>query len=245
MSYILEALRKAEQRREQEEPSKVPTFLTGSVPESGRRTRLWPYIVSAVLLLNVGLVVWRLIPRQITPAPPLAETAVKKESALAARTPVKSSRKPAPSTVVRKENQLPVVFVAPSKPLAGSETPPVSQPRVEQPQPSPAARSSAVNELSEPVVNPQTRAGKQRPVASGRLFSLSELPPSVRGALPEFRVSGHAYTPEPQTRVVRINERILQEGQELLPGLKLEEIVQGGVVMSHDGYRFRINIKEN
>jgi general secretion pathway protein B len=245
MSYILEALRKAEQRREQEEPSKVPTFLTGPVPESGRRTRLWPYVVSAVLLLNAGLLVWRLIPRQVTPAPPLVETIVRKEPGLAARAPAKSSRKPAPSTVARKENHPPAVSVVPSKPLVGSEIPPVSQPRVEQPQPSPVPRSSAVNELSEPVVNPQARAGKQRPGASGRLFSLSELPPAVRGALPEFRVSGHAYTPEPQTRVVRINERILQEGQELLPGLKLEEIVQGGVVMSYDGYRFRINIKEN
>lgn len=261
MSYILEALRKAEQKREQEEPSKAPTFLSGSTREPGERVRVWPYIVAAALLLNASLVMWRLIPRHASlPPPPSVQTAPTKERTFAARTPAKdATRRPPPTAVARKESTIPAVPraaarkenstlpepPAPSKPLPGAEASPVSLPRTEQPLPPPVVRSPAANELSEPAANVPTRAGKQRPAASGRLFSLGELPPAVRSALPEFRVSGHAYTPEPQTRVVRINERILQEGQDLLPGLKLEEIVQGGVIMSYDGYRFRINIKEN
>ena len=76
------------------------------------------------------------------------------------------------------------------------------------------------------------------------MLQVNELPATVRSALPEFRISGHAYSPEPQTRVARINEKILQEGQELIPGLKLEEIVPEGVIFGYRGYRFRVDLDE-
>jgi general secretion pathway protein B len=63
--------------------------------------------------------------------------------------------------------------------------------------------------------------------------------------LPVFNVSGHAYSPEPGSRVARINDQILQEGQSLAPGLKVEEITPGGIVLSYQGYRFQININTN
>jgi len=91
---------------------------------------------------------------------------------------------------------------------------------------------------------PESRVEKPQPPAPDKVLALAELPLAIRNALPEFKISGHAYTPEPQTRVVRINEKILQEGQELSPGLRVEEIVQGGIIMSYGGYRFRININE-
>jgi general secretion pathway protein B len=78
-----------------------------------------------------------------------------------------------------------------------------------------------------------------------RILKLNELPRAVRNGLPEFRISGHAYSPEPQTRVARVNEKILQEGQELTPGLKLEEIIPSGLIFSYQGYRFRVTISEN
>lgn len=76
--------------------------------------------------------------------------------------------------------------------------------------------------------------------ASGKVFEVGDLPPAIRSALPEFRVSGHAYSPERQTRVARVNEKILQEGQDLAPGLKAEEITPEGIIFSYKGYRFRI-----
>jgi hypothetical protein len=42
--------------------------------------------------------------------------------------------------------------------------------------------------------------------------------------------------------VTRINEKILQEGQELAPGLKLVEIVPDGVIFGYRGYRFRVDL---
>jgi general secretion pathway protein B len=91
-----------------------------------------------------------------------------------------------------------------------------------------------------PSADTQPRPNRQ--TAQDRVYSLSDLPAEVRSGLPEFKISGHAYSPEAQTRVVRINEKILQEGQELSPGLKVEEIVPNGVVLSHKTYRFRVEI---
>jgi general secretion pathway protein B len=243
MSYILEALKKAEQKREQEEPSRVPTFLTGTVRESGQRSR-WPYVVAAALLLNAGLVIWRLVPRETPSAPPPVGISARPGPAAVDRAPAKDIKKPAPSAVGPRETPVFVASVAPSKPSGPSEPAPDRKVRVDKPQPAATERTASVNDLTETTPSPLARVDKSRPATSGRLFALNELPPAVRNALPEFKVSGHAYTPEPQTRVVRINEKILQEGQELSPGLKVEEIVPGGIIMSYGGYRFRIAIKE-
>jgi general secretion pathway protein B len=244
VSYILEALKKVEQKREQEEPSKVPTFLTGFVRESGQRVR-WPYVLAAALLLNAGLVVWHVMPKGAPTVPPSAETPAGKAPAVAVRVPAKEIRKSTPSVAGHKERPALVAVATPTKPPTVSEAAPIPQSPVGKPRPVAPGRTASVNELSETIPSPPIRAEKPRPTAPpGRLFSLNELPPTIRSALPEFKVSGHAYTPEPQTRVVRINEKILQEGQDLSPGLKVEEIVQGGIILSYEGYRFRINIKE-
>lgn len=254
MSYILEALRKAEQKREQEEPSKVPTFLTGTVRESGRHVRWWAYVLAAALLLNFGLLARHLVLREPPGASARVETRAKEAPEVVARATAQdaSKGKSAKSNpITRKETSLSRLSGTsglsgtPSKPAAVTETGQNPETKVEQPESNLSPWPLPANEPSDAMPKPQVRMGKARPAPSGKVFSLNELPPAIRSGLPEFRVSGHAYGPEPQTRVVRINEKILQEGQELIPGLRVEEIVMGGVIMSYEGYRFRIDVKEN
>jgi general secretion pathway protein B len=253
MSYILEALKKAEQKREQEGPSKVPTFLTGAMAESRHRVR-WPYFLVAflvaVLLLNAALAVWRLFPREAPTAPPSLQRPAPIAQAAVAPVPATNVAKLTPPRAPGREKTAVAAAPATPKPAVPKKTTLADVPA--RPKPSPVPETAAVALVPaaptltapETTPSPQARAEKARPAAAGRVLSLGELPPAIRSALPEFKVSGHAYTPEPQTRVVRINEKILQEGQDLLPGLRVEEIVEGGIVMSYQGYRFRINIKE-
>ncbi|MGC1403062.1 MAG: hypothetical protein WA974_09060 [Thermodesulfobacteriota bacterium] len=57
MSYILEALKKVEQKRMQEESPESLALL--GTPESGSKKRLlWPYPVMAALILNAGVMLW-------------------------------------------------------------------------------------------------------------------------------------------------------------------------------------------
>lgn len=64
MSYILDALRKAEQKRQL--AAKVPTLATiHRQPVAVRppiRLRLWPWVAGAVIVVNAGIVTWLLLP---------------------------------------------------------------------------------------------------------------------------------------------------------------------------------------
>jgi hypothetical protein len=57
MSYILEALKKIDQKREEKAQTKSLTFLEAPGPGSKQRPR-WVYPVIAALLLNAGIMVW-------------------------------------------------------------------------------------------------------------------------------------------------------------------------------------------
>ncbi len=46
------------------------------------------------------------------------------------------------------------------------------------------------------------------------------------------------YSNKPEERILNINGRMMREGQEVAPGLRLEEINQDGAVFSFRGTRF-------
>ena len=56
-------------------------------------------------------------------------------------------------------------------------------------------------------------------------------------------VSVHAYSGNPKDRLVGINNRMLREGDELAPGLKLEQITSEGMIFGYKGYSFRRGVK--
>ncbi len=83
-----------------------------------------------------------------------------------------------------------------------------------------------------------------RPVpVKNKLYSLHDLPASIRQDLPAFAISTHLYASDVSSRVVRINGQVLREGQFLAEGLKVEEIIPEGVIFSYRNYRFRVMLK--
>jgi general secretion pathway protein B len=240
MSYILEALKKAEQKRELEERPKSVTFST-ETPRPARKQAVWPYLLVAVLIVNIiFLVRWLWVG---SPAEP-------KGAGKTAQDLIVQPPRTQPSPARRRESEAPevrrplqqvdqrepkrAVERAPSRPAApardASESPAL-----------PAKSTPEETAAREPAPHSERRISP----ATGKLYGLNELPTDVRSGLPEFRITGHAYSAEAQTRVVRINEKILQEGQELSTGLKLDEITPDGVVLSYQGYRFRVGINHS
>ena len=254
MSYILDALKKVEQKREREASSRTLSFSSaGSL--APKRWALWPYLLVAVLAVNaVFLVAWftshRSSVKEIPAAADRKETephvlhppAPEKASppGAVARVPLKPAR-PVDRLAPVPRAALPVVpspksdeKLKPANRTTGQENRvlPVNPVPDDQPRKSAALDPQPVRE-----------ATKERNTAlSGKVYALNELPGDVRQALPDFKISGHAYSEDTVTRVVRINEKILQEGQDLMPGLRLEEIVPDGVVMKYDGFRFRVGL---
>ena len=72
-----------------------------------------------------------------------------------------------------------------------------------------------------------------------RVLNYAELPASVQKSIPKMTVMGYSYAEEPEMRMVVINERMLREGDEVSPGVKLEKIGSDGVVLNYKGFQFR------
>lgn len=67
------------------------------------------------------------------------------------------------------------------------------------------------------------------------MVPLDQLEPSVRAGLPPLQLSLHYYAPGTGNSMVRLDGVILREGDELQPGLLVDEIVADGVILSYKG----------
>jgi general secretion pathway protein B len=235
MSYILEGLKKLEQKRQQEEKS--PHLLTFQVnsTEKPAKPSLWFYILIAVLLLNAGAIIWGIHPwRSTGPNTPAGQSALRKSVPTVAKTiPVeqkKTTGKPFPA----KGPQQSRVVSGPITSIAGKETKETPLPVVKE---TPVPKQTSVAAPASPP--------KSKPAADGRIIKLNELPPEIRNSLPDLKMSAHFYSVDQQARFARVNDKILHEGEALSEGLKVEEINPGGTIFNYRGYRFQIGINEN
>ena len=211
MSFILDALKKSEERRRQHEEARQPKQKLLDLSWSGsRRGPVWLLLVVLLGALAGG---WWLRGASLQPPP----------------------------------ESLPVA------PAAGSETPPALEPYRPAPfAPVPAGslgetasqvsgKTPVKAERAVPVaVRAPVRApggkspeARSRPVASG-------IPAALRGRMSSLTMSLHFYTEEPARRMVRIDNRIVREGQVVADQLVLEEITPSGAIFSFAGERFAV-----
>jgi general secretion pathway protein B len=231
MSYILEALKKVERKREQEEPPKLLALLGRPGPEAKKRP-VWLYPLMAALFLNAGIMVWWIAPWQseikgsrqrLAPVSPAGPAFPDRPQAIS-RPAGKKETKALTQDLTRQAR------------LQGENKAPRNLPAAVVPR----ERTTESKPVEKPAP-PQTVKEKETP-PPGKVFNFNDLPQAVKSALPEFKVSTHVFSSDPQGRLVRINDKMLQEGQELHPGLRLEQIIPGGLVLSFKEYRFRLEL---
>jgi len=262
MSFILEALKKSEKKHDE---SAVPNLHTvhGSAPPPRRKRPVWPYLLATALLLNAGILLWFLVPRSEPPAAPAQTVAAEpiQEAPAAAVTPVKEPPMPAPvsppTQAAQPANTVPVVSSVKTVPAVSSVEPPVVTIRVETTaSPSQPVATQASVDVPVSVSAPAAVAPRQAapvvpagpaappPAESWRderpIYDLTDLPYQVQSRLPELHVSVYAYSDNPESRLVRVNNRILREGSYLEEGLLLDEITPVGMIFAFEGYRFLV-----
>ena len=103
----------------------------------------------------------------------------------------------------------------------------------------PPATAAAVPSASLPAAS-QVQA--PAPSGSDSVMEKWQLPPAVQQSLPVMKFSLHAWSSQPAKRSVVINERLMREGMEVSPGLRLREITPDGVILDTGGYRVRMPI---
>lgn len=234
MSYVLDALKKADiERRAGVFPSLAPA-------PSGRPAALQPPgrigvgIAAGVgmLLAGFALGAWR--PWQTVPAKA-------KETVVAAPTTVQVAAvvPPLPQSAVAASKPTP----APAKPETPAATGAEQDRRLPAParRPAPSAgeggQSAAAAKLLKAA---QTQALPGIPKAPGaRVLAYRDLPSDVQRSVPRISFGGYAGMGEADERVAFINDRLIREGEEVSPGVKLERVGEEGAVLSYEGYRFR------
>jgi len=232
MSYILDALDKAERERKR---GQVPSLQTGERSTEARGPRSpWLWVALFAVIFNAllaGLLVYSTtrdtkpaptLPAIVEPAPvvptPAPTTATLDPPIHRAAPPVE-----APAVLLMTDQELQTQARA----LEMESTPP-ADPVPAEPTPAPA-----------PVV--AARASVDTPLEM--LPLLVEMPQQLQQALPPFRVDVHVHASQAENRFVMINLRRYHEGDEVATGLVLERITKEGLVLSFQGERFRYLLK--
>lgn len=268
MSYILDALRRAEAERGR---GAVPGIHSQAVPLSGRapvaaRSKALPLWIGgavAVVAVVAAAGAWwglnRSAPRggvvlaaagpAPQPAPVTAPSATPTSApASPVLTPSAARAAPvAPVVIAPVESAAPAPSAkrAAATPSAAREKPaPTTAP--------PRARSTDTVRATERESGEPERAKTASPAAAGiaapsaasavpatgAVFAQADLPESVRGQLPVLKISGITYSSNPMSRMAIVNGQVLHEGDPAAPGLLLERIEPGRTVWSFRGYRY-------
>ena len=236
MSYILDALRRADSERERGSVPGLhtqPVSLARADDSPPRGAKRWVWLVAGSLLLLLGALAWFLLARQTLPADrmPLASASAVPVPA----TPTPLAPPTAPATSVSPAASSPAVPVAL----------PIPVPSVRKP----ALRTApAVVNAKVPKPSAKVQAAASAPVASApafakdaRIYTLNELPDEVRKDLPTLLIGGAMYSQTAANRMLIVNGQLFHEGDTLAPGLMLEQIKLRSAVLRLKGYRYGIS----
>lgn len=255
MSLILDALKRAERERRELMPAFADADPSALSTPARRRNRL--RIGAVVLLLAAAMAIgWFLLGRRPTPvAAPAAAVASKPASVVpvppALATPSPSQNSIATSTVIPgTEGMVSLEELAPAAATLppAIEMAPVSIPAA-KPMPAAPTASAAPAADSEPEAETETdaSAGPEAPAtaaAAGPPAALTqavplrrfrEMTPEFRADFPALTIEVHVYDRLVSRRWVMVNGKRYKEGERLVEGPAVVEIVSDGIVLDFRG----------
>jgi general secretion pathway protein B len=266
MSYILDALRKSEKERKRGQPPGLAESQEYSSPPVKKRSYV-TYVILGLLCMNAAILVFWLAPwkkqeenalvrhqpentviaetaETIVPVSPLSRTDVPEDGIKgglrsaepsAGKTPAEKEVGPGTGTLQAKSSTHTTDPPVPVAPLPGSvkEEPLPAVPRTQVVQADEDHTLSAPANPAVPVPAPDKT----------RIYSLRELPASIQQELPPFTISVSLYSDDPASRMIKINNQTLREGESLAEGLTLREIRQDGVIFSYKDYRVHVGLQ--
>jgi general secretion pathway protein B len=246
MSYILDALKRADAERER---GTVPGLraqpVPGVTPESQgahARLRAWPVIVAgialAVAVIAAGAWVWRSLagsdrtPVVVAAAPtvpalPAAPALPPQPAPVAEPTPVATPAPAAPNAVSQ------AAPVTPTVPAASTTVKPKPRP---EPPPSTVLRSAGTEVAP---VKPSPAASAASPVLPVAPL-LSELPEEIRRQIPALTITGAVASENPAQRLLLVNGQVLPQGAAAAPEVLIEEIRARSSTFKFRDSRFRV-----
>ena len=219
MSYILDALKRAESERERGAMPSVHS-QSASLPQTTPAPRT---LFKPVTLLLMGLAAvlfcWALW------------------NGLKSNSPLLQ-----PVAALALPQARPVVVAPLPLPLATASSVTVHQPEAEAPQPTTPRTAPLIAATTRTTtLNPskiQPPAASKEALNNAPVVSLSNLSADVRMALPKLVISGSTYSDNPAHRMLIINGQVFHEGDKTAPDLELERIKPKTAIFNFKGQRY-------
>lgn len=225
MSFILDALKKAESERNRRV---APVLMDARVAPPRRGLPAWAWVLGAVLLVNLGLlgwILWRAPAQQATGQLSLQPTSDG------------DGGQPADGSMTAA---IPATPIAQASPATPTGTPPMEGAGAQR-APEPAAGNPPGAPALPGIAAAAPPAPDTRPPADiDALPTLYELR-AAGVTLPELQLHLHVYDPAPAQRYVLLDAQRLREGEYTPNGVKVERITPTGVVLEASGRRFRLD----
>lgn len=245
MSFILDALKKAEAERNRHI---APVLMDARIAPPRRGLPGWAWALGAVVLVNLVALGWLLWHAHTEADAVSAATAAPASAANTLDAPGPAPDAPPGSSTAAARATQPGGTPGQPPPPGGTFTqPPPPQPGgtlTQPPPPQPGGTlappssgtppGNAAPALAGPAIRPQ-------PADFDRLPRLDELR-AAGVALPELQLNLHVYDPAPAYRSVLLNGHRLREGEFTPNGVKVEGITPMGVVLEAAGRRFRLDV---
>ncbi len=233
MSYILDALRRADAERSRRaapdasdlasQVVTTPPSPDTNIPSPARRPSI-PWLLAGLLVVSVALVIgWRIGGQTQTPGG-------ERETTLATAQ-VAPDTAPVP-TAIAEPAQASAAAPAPAPAAINEPPPPVLRPE------------PGIDEPLAPVASPLSAAATapvEQPAQENAPSPAAPVRPAIAGQDPPVKITGSTYSDNPAHRMLIANGKVVQEGQEIEPGMTLEVITPHSAVINHRGSRFNVN----
>jgi general secretion pathway protein B len=247
MSYILDALRRADAERERGAvpslQSQQHTIIEDDAAPDRPRSLVWAVVALAIAVL--ALLAWNFLGGSAPPArapiegaistpvpaplPALQPAPTPPTAAVPAVTPAINAAAPTPTPT-----PTPALQPTPTAPPVAA-APPTARAAVD------ARRAPAAPAAPKRVGAATTGTPGAAPAtAEPRVHSQAELPEDIRRDLPKLVIGGSSYSGDAASRMVMINGQVFHEGDRLGPDLVLERIRLKSAVLAFKGWRYEV-----
>lgn len=239
MSYILDALRKADAERERDPARGIhaqPAPAAAAPGDPRLPGSAWA-AAAGVAAVVAGYLAWPQPAGEtanitMPVARPVQQRAAEPAPAPAVVTVAASVSPPAPAPLpapvaaraAAAREAPPVVIKAAPAPVAAAQPAPAAPP---SPAPVPAAAAAAA-----PAPAPAP--------AAERIVAIADLPPDLQRELPKLAISGGVHSTNAAQRMLIVGGQVVNEGAELAPGVVLEQIRARSAVLRFRGFRYSV-----
>ncbi len=238
MSYILDALKKSEQQRGNGTIPNVQTIHSSSLHYRDEKKAYWPYILIAVVMLNLIAIVYFIIDK---------DNSSENNNTVSLDSIINSAKK---TTTVDNTQTIVAEEISIDKETKETTTNTNNKVQLEKTKTTLPIKTVAIQKTkpinNHEIITPDTGNNKSenklRAQPQKEIISYHDLPAATQQQLPTIVVSAHVYSSNPLQRSMVINNNFKEEGEYVIDNLILHEITADGAIFDYAEIRFYYNV---